>query len=158
MRAAVLAVGDGVLGFWRAAREVFAQARTQRCWFRKIANVLGALPESAHPGREEGAGADLERRGQGPRPGRGEGVRGRLQRQVPQSGRMVNAPHLVALARTGATFVNGKARRAARRGRPAQGRLKPPCPAMTSGLRGRLHGQRHETTTLEDPCGKCSRS
>jgi transposase-like protein len=27
---------------------VFPQARTQRCWF-KIANVLGALPKSAHP-------------------------------------------------------------------------------------------------------------
>src|SRR5665647_2132447 len=25
-------------------------AREQRCWFHKIANVLGALPKSAHPG------------------------------------------------------------------------------------------------------------
>jgi transposase-like protein len=24
--------------------EVFPQARTQHCWFHKIANVLGALP------------------------------------------------------------------------------------------------------------------
>jgi len=50
MRAPVLAVGDGALGFWKAAREVFPQARTQRCWFHKIASVLGALPKSAHPG------------------------------------------------------------------------------------------------------------
>jgi len=50
MRAPVLAIGDGALGFWGALREVFPQARTQRCWFHKIANVLGALPKSAHPG------------------------------------------------------------------------------------------------------------
>ena len=50
MRAPVLAVGDGALGFWGALREVFPQARAQRCWFHKIANVLGALPTSAHPG------------------------------------------------------------------------------------------------------------
>jgi transposase-like protein len=49
MRAPVLAIGDGALGFWSALREVFAQAREQRCWFHKIANVLGALPKSAHP-------------------------------------------------------------------------------------------------------------
>ncbi|WP_435193152.1 IS256 family transposase, partial [Nonomuraea sp. bgisy094] len=42
MRAPVLAVGDGALGFWGALREVFAQAKAQRCWFHKIANVLGA--------------------------------------------------------------------------------------------------------------------
>jgi transposase-like protein len=33
MRAPVLAVGDGALGFWGALREVFPQAREQRCWF-----------------------------------------------------------------------------------------------------------------------------
>ena len=50
MRAPVLAVGDGALGFWGALREVFPDTREQRCWFHKIANVLGALPKSAHPG------------------------------------------------------------------------------------------------------------
>ncbi|MFI7153619.1 IS256 family transposase [Nonomuraea sp. NPDC050022] len=49
MRAPVLAVGDGALGFWSALGEVFPQTRVQRCWFHKIANVLGALPKSAHP-------------------------------------------------------------------------------------------------------------
>jgi len=53
MRAPVLAVGDGALGFWKAVREVFPQARAQRCWFHKIANVLGALPKSAHPGAKK---------------------------------------------------------------------------------------------------------
>jgi len=53
MRAPVLAIGDGALGFWGALREVFPQASTQRCWFHKIANVLGALPKSAHPGAKK---------------------------------------------------------------------------------------------------------
>lgn len=50
MGAPVLAVGDGALGFWSALREVFPETREQRCWFHKIANVLAALPKSAHPG------------------------------------------------------------------------------------------------------------
>jgi transposase-like protein len=50
MRAPILAVGDGALGFWAALREVFPTTREQRCWFHKIGNVLAALPKSAHPG------------------------------------------------------------------------------------------------------------
>ena len=50
MRAPVLAVGDGALGFWAAVRTVFPDTREQRCWFHKIANVLNALPKSAQPG------------------------------------------------------------------------------------------------------------
>ncbi|WP_329089575.1 IS256 family transposase [Streptosporangium sp. NBC_01469] len=53
MRAPVLTIGDGALGFWSALREVFPQAKEQRCWFHKIANVLGALPKSAHPGAKK---------------------------------------------------------------------------------------------------------
>jgi transposase-like protein len=53
MSAPVLAIGDGALGFWGALREVFPQAKGQRCWFHKIANVLGALPKSAHPGAKK---------------------------------------------------------------------------------------------------------
>lgn len=53
MRAPVLAVGDGALGFWGALREVFPETRKQRCWFHKIANVLAALPKSAHPGAKK---------------------------------------------------------------------------------------------------------
>ncbi len=50
MRAPVLAVGDGALGFWSAVREVFPDTAEQRCWFHKIANVLNCLPKSAQPG------------------------------------------------------------------------------------------------------------
>jgi transposase-like protein len=53
MRAPVLAVGDGALGFWGALREVFPHTRVQRCWFHKIGNVLAALPKSAHPGAKK---------------------------------------------------------------------------------------------------------
>jgi transposase-like protein len=53
MRAPVLAAGDGALGFWGALREVFPETRAQRCWFHKIANVLAALPKSAHPGAKK---------------------------------------------------------------------------------------------------------
>ena len=49
MTAPVLAVGDGALGFWKAMREVFPATREQRCWFHRQANVLAALPKSAHP-------------------------------------------------------------------------------------------------------------
>jgi len=50
MAAPVLAVGDGALGFWKAVRDVFPDTKEQRCWFHKSANVLAALPKSAHPG------------------------------------------------------------------------------------------------------------
>ncbi|MEV7346775.1 IS256 family transposase [Streptomyces sp. NPDC093544] len=49
MRAPVLAVGDGALGFWNALNEVFPETRHQRCWVHKTANVLDALPKSAQP-------------------------------------------------------------------------------------------------------------
>jgi putative transposase len=53
MRAPVLAVGDGALGFWAALRDVFPDTREQRCWFHKSGNVLAALPKSAHPGAKK---------------------------------------------------------------------------------------------------------
>jgi putative transposase len=50
MRAPVLAVGDGALRFWAALREVFPDTREQPAWVHNVANVLNALPKSAHPG------------------------------------------------------------------------------------------------------------
>lgn len=49
MRAPVLAVGDGALGFWKAVRDVFPETKEQRCWFHLMGNVMAALPKSAHP-------------------------------------------------------------------------------------------------------------
>jgi putative transposase len=48
MRAPVLAIGDGALGFWGALRDAFPKTRHQRDWVHKTANVLDALPKSAH--------------------------------------------------------------------------------------------------------------
>jgi transposase-like protein len=176
MRAPVLAVGDGALGFWAALREVFPQAREGRCWFHKTANVLAALPKSAYPGAKkalaENWGAedkahalaavqafeaaygakfpkavakitdDLEEllafydypaehwvhlrttnpiestfatvrhrskitKGPGSRAA-GLAMAFKLIESAQDRWRAVNAPHLVALVRTGATFINGK--------------------------------------------------
>ncbi|AGF61046.1 putative transposase [Streptomyces hygroscopicus subsp. jinggangensis TL01] len=53
MRAPVLAVGDGALGFWKALAEVFPETREQRCWVHKTANVLDSVPKSAQPGAKK---------------------------------------------------------------------------------------------------------
>jgi hypothetical protein len=194
MRAPVLAIGDGALGFWSAVREVFPQAKAQRCWFHKIANVLGALPKSAHPGAKkalaeiwnaedkdharaavkkfeaaygakfpkaaakitgdedellafydypaehwihlrttnpiESTFATVRRRtkvtkGHGSRAA-GLAMAFKLIESAQRRWRMVNAPHLVALVRAGAAFVNGKL--AGRPGTRTPG-PKPPDPA-----------------------------
>jgi transposase-like protein len=49
MRAPVLAIGDGALGFWAALREVFPETKEQRDWVHKVANALDCLPKSAQP-------------------------------------------------------------------------------------------------------------
>jgi len=49
MRAPVLAIGDGALGFWAAVREVWPETAEQRCWIHRIANVLDKLPKSLQP-------------------------------------------------------------------------------------------------------------
>ena len=46
--APVLAVGDGALGFWAAARDVWPETREQGCWCHKLANVLDKLPRRLH--------------------------------------------------------------------------------------------------------------
>ncbi|MGH3277303.1 MAG: IS256 family transposase [Streptosporangiaceae bacterium] len=176
MRGPVLAAGDGALGFWGALREVFPETAEQRCWFHKSANVLAALPKSAHPGAKKalaeiwgaedkqharqaakafGAayGAkfpkaaakvtdDLDQllafydypaehwvhlrttnpiestfatvrhrskvtKGPGSRAA-GLAMAFKLIEAAQDRWRAVNAPHLVALVRTGATFINGK--------------------------------------------------
>lgn len=50
-----LAIGDGALGFWKAARKVWPTTRQQRCWVHKTANVLNKLP----PSLQSKAKADL---------------------------------------------------------------------------------------------------
>ena len=160
MRAPVLAIGDGALGFWKAACGVFPQAGTQRCWFHKIASVLGALPESAHPGAKKAlaeiwnaedkdharaavkafaatygakfpkaaakvTGDEEELPACCDYPA-GHWVHPRATNPIESAQRrwrMVNAPHLAALARGRRGLRQRQARRQARPGRPAPGRL-----------------------------------
>jgi putative transposase len=49
MTAPVVAVGDGALGFWAAAREVWPETREQACWCHKLGNVLDKLPQRLQP-------------------------------------------------------------------------------------------------------------
>ena len=49
LRAPMLAIGDGALGFWAAVREVWPETAEQRCWVHRIANVLDKLPKSLQP-------------------------------------------------------------------------------------------------------------
>lgn len=44
-----LAVGDGALGFWAAAEEIYPHMEHQRCWVHKTANVLDKMPSSIQP-------------------------------------------------------------------------------------------------------------
>lgn len=45
MRAPVVAVGDGALGFWDAVRQVWPETADQRDWCHKMANILDKLPK-----------------------------------------------------------------------------------------------------------------
>jgi hypothetical protein len=115
MRAPVLAVGDGALGFWGALREVFPEAKEQRCWVHKIARVLDALPKSLQPKAKaalhESTFATVRLRtkktkGAGSRSA-GLAMAYRLLEAAQARLRCVNAPYLVALVRADATFVDG---------------------------------------------------
>lgn len=49
MRAPVLAIGDGALGFWAAVRDVWPETRAQRDWVHRMVNVLDKLPKRLQP-------------------------------------------------------------------------------------------------------------
>jgi transposase-like protein len=87
MRAPALAIGDGALGFWSALREVLPETREARCWFHKIANVLGALPKSAHPGAKKALAEIWNAEDKDHARAAVKGVRRRLRGQVPQGRR-----------------------------------------------------------------------
>jgi transposase-like protein len=55
LKAPVLAVGDGALGFWAALRETggFERTREQRCWLHKMGNILNDLPKRVQPRAKE---------------------------------------------------------------------------------------------------------
>jgi hypothetical protein len=84
MRAPVLAVGDGALGFWAAVREVFPQAREQRVLVPQDRQRAQRPAQVRPAGREGRAGRDLERRGPRTRRAGCPGVRSRLRHQMAQ--------------------------------------------------------------------------
>jgi transposase-like protein len=49
MRAPVVAVGDGALGFWIAVRDVWPKTRQQRDWVHKLGNILDKFPKRLQP-------------------------------------------------------------------------------------------------------------
>ena len=49
MRAPVVVVGDGTLGFWAAVRDVWPDTQEQRDWFHKMGNVMDKLPKRLQP-------------------------------------------------------------------------------------------------------------
>jgi transposase-like protein len=48
-----LAIGDGGLGFWAALREIYPDAKEQRCWVHKTANILDKMPKSVQSKAKE---------------------------------------------------------------------------------------------------------
>jgi transposase-like protein len=44
-----LVIGDGHLGIWAAIRNVFPEAKEQRCWNHRILNVLDRIPKKSQP-------------------------------------------------------------------------------------------------------------
>ena len=62
LKAPMLAVGDGALGFWRALRDVWPETREQRCWVHRLKNVLDKLPKRLQGEGEAGLARDHVRR------------------------------------------------------------------------------------------------
>ena len=44
-----LLIGDGAMGLWAAANELWPQTEHQRCWVHKTANVMNSLPKAMQP-------------------------------------------------------------------------------------------------------------
>jgi putative transposase len=42
-----MVIADGIEGIWKALRDVYPQARQQRCWVHKMRNVLDKVPQHA---------------------------------------------------------------------------------------------------------------
>ena len=58
LRAPVLAIVDGALGFWAVVRDVWPETAEQRCWVHRIANVFGQAPPKPATARQAGAARD----------------------------------------------------------------------------------------------------
>lgn len=54
MNSPKLVIGDGALGFWAAADQIYPDTNQQRCWVHKTANVLNKLPKASQPKAKQG--------------------------------------------------------------------------------------------------------
>jgi putative transposase len=85
MTAPVLAVGDGALGFLEGGPRRVPRDRGAALLVAPDRQRVGRAAQVGPRRGQEGDGGDLQRRGQRPRPGRGQGVPARLRRQVAES-------------------------------------------------------------------------
>jgi|tagenome__1003787_1003787.scaffolds.fasta_scaffold20979069_3 hypothetical protein len=86
MRAPVLAIGDGALGFWGCAAGGLPGHPRAALLVSQDRQRVGGAPEGCTSRGEEGPRRDLAGRGRPARVRRGQGLRRRLRRQVPQGG------------------------------------------------------------------------
>ena len=49
MSPAKLLIGDGALGLWKAAKNIYPETQWQRCWVHKTANILDKMPKGVQP-------------------------------------------------------------------------------------------------------------
>jgi transposase-like protein len=99
MRAPVLAVGDGALGFWKALRDVWPETRKQRCWVHRIANVLESPFATVRLRQRVTKGAGSRQKGLL--------MAFKLLLMAQERWRRINAAHLVPLVHAGVGFIDG---------------------------------------------------
>jgi Transposase, Mutator family len=87
MRAPVLALGDGALGFWGALREVFRETKAAALLGAQDRERPGCAAKEPAAQGQGGAARDHERGEQGGRRGRRRPLPGVLRGQVPEGGR-----------------------------------------------------------------------
>ena len=91
LRAPVVAVGDGALGFWAAVGAVWPETREQRCWVHRLANVLDKLPKRLQPKAKQALHGIMQAPTRAEAEARHRRLRSRVRREVSQSGHVVAA-------------------------------------------------------------------
>jgi hypothetical protein len=160
MRAPVLAIGDGALGFWKPTCEAKVTGDEEEL-LAFCDHPTGTGCTCARPTRVEPAFATVRVRTKVTK-GHGSKAAGlamafKLIESAQRRGWSTRRTWSRSSGpeRSSSTASSpGAPARTPRPGPPEVHRR----PAMTPWPRDRLHGQRHEATKLEDPCGRCSRS
>jgi putative transposase len=85
-------VGDGALGFWAAAREVWPATREQGCWVHQLVNVLDKLPPRLQPRAKRALYEMMYAESRADCETARAAFRGRVSAQVRQGGRVAGCP------------------------------------------------------------------